>query len=92
MNFLTHGISFSCTGSDHVIFQQKTETIHVSWLQLLLHSQPVGLGLLVELLTNGAEHQSDILADARDFASDAFVVLPLLHRANFFSGFPARRL
>ena len=48
--------------------------------------------LLVELLTSGAEHPSDILADARDFASDAFEVLPLLHRANFFSGFPARRL
>ena len=38
-----------------------------------------GFGLLVELVTSGAELSSDILADARDCASDAFEVLPLLH-------------
>ena len=35
---------------------------------------------------------ADILADARDFARNAFEFLSLLHRANFFSGFPARHL
>ena len=58
----------------------------------MFNSQTVGFGLLLELLTNDAELAADILADARDFAADAFEVLSLLHLANFFSGFPARRL
>ena len=37
-------------------------------------SRPVGLGLLVELLTNGAEHHAGILAHARDLAFGAFAV------------------
>ena len=72
--------------TDNVILQQESEPTHVSIFQLLLHSQPVGLGLLVELLISGAEHPADIVADAHDFAFDAFEVLPLPHRANFFSG------
>ena len=60
--------------------------------QLLLYSQPVGLGLLVEILTRGAKHPADILASARDFAFDAFEVWSLLHRANFFSGVPSNAL
>ena len=56
--------------------------------QLLLHSQPVGLGLLVGLQTSTVEHPADILEDVHDVAVDAFQVLPLIHRANFFSGFP----
>ena len=53
----------------------------------------LGLGLMVEHLTSGAEHFADILADARGFAFDASEVLPpLLHRANFFFGIPLRRL
>ena len=46
--------------------------------QILLNSPPVGLGLIGELLASGAAHPADILADARDFASDAFEVLALL--------------
>ena len=38
---------------------------------------PVGLRLLVELLTKSAELPADSLADVRDFAFDAFEVLPL---------------
>ena len=47
--------------------------------QLLLYSQPVGLGLHVELLTSGVELPTDICADARDFAFDTFEVRNLLH-------------
>ena len=56
MNFRTHQICLSCTDSDSAILRQETETIHVSSFQLLLHSQPVGLGLglLFELLSSGA--------------------------------------
>ena len=84
----------SYADSDDAILQQETETetIHVSNFQLLLYCQPVGPGLLVELLTSAAEHHGDILADARDFDSDTFEVLSLFHRASFFSGFPVRRL
>ena len=39
-----------------------------------MFSQPVGLGLLVELQTSGVEHPADILADARCFVFDAFEV------------------
>ena len=45
---------------------------------LLLFSQPAGLGLLVETLTRGFEHSADILANVREFAFDAFDVMPLL--------------
>ena len=69
----------SYTDSDNVTPQKETETIHVSNVQLLLRSQRVELGLLIEVLTSGVEHPADILADARDFAYDAFEVLPLLH-------------
>ena len=79
MNFRTRQICLSFTESDNVILQQATETIHASNFQHPLYSQPVGLGLLVEHLTSGAEHPTDILADARDLAFDAFEVLPLLH-------------
>ena len=75
-----------------MIRQQETETTHVSKLQLLLNSQPVGPGFLVEHLTSGVEHPAEIQADARDFDVDALEVLPLLHSANFVSGFPVRRL
>ena len=70
----------------------ETDSTHVSTFPFLLYSQPVGLGLLVGLLTSGVEHPAGFLADARDFASDAFEILSLLHRVNFFSGFPVRRL
>ena len=40
---------------DKMILQQEIETIHASNVHLLLYSQPVGLGLLVELLTSGVE-------------------------------------
>ena len=73
MNFGTHQIYLSFTDSDTVILQHKTETIHVSICPLLLNSQPA------EIVTSGVEHSADILADARDFALDAFEVLPLLH-------------
>ena len=69
----------SYTDPDNVTLQQETETIHVSNVQLLLRSQRVELGLLIEVLTSGVEHPADILAHARDFAFDAFDVLPLLH-------------
>ena len=63
---------------------------HVSKFQTLLYSQTVRIGLLVELLTSGAEHRADILADARDFAFDAIDVLPLRKfRLWFFSASPA---
>ena len=74
-----------------MILQQTIETTHVSNVQFLLYSQPVALGLLVELLTSGVEYPAEILADPRDFAFDAFEVQSLLHGANF-SGFPERRL
>ena len=48
--------------SDYV---QQSATIRVSKCQLLLFSEPFGLGLLVELLTRGVA--AAILADARDF-------------------------
>ena len=55
-----------------MILQQETETTHVSKFQILPFSQPVGLGHHVELQTSGVEHRADVLADARDFASDTF--------------------
>ena len=79
MNFRTHQICSSTKDSDDAILLQETDTIHVSNSQLLLHLQPVGLGLLVELLTSGAEHPADVLANARDFAFNASEALPLLH-------------
>ena len=66
MKFRTRQICLCYTDSDNAILQQDTETIHVSNLQPLLHSQPVGFGLHVELLANGAELHADILARARD--------------------------
>ena len=57
--------------------------------QISFYSQPVRLGLPV---APGVEHLADILADARALAFDAFEVLPLLHRAHFFSVCPVRRL
>ena len=89
MNSRTHQISLSYTDSENVVLQQETETTHVAKLELLLYSQPVRLGLPIE---PGVEHLADILADARALACDAFEVLPLLHRAHFFSGCPVRRL
>ena len=53
--------------SGNVILQQQTGTTHVSTFQLLLCSPPVGLGLLVGLLTSGVEHPANIVADAHDF-------------------------
>ena len=79
VNFRTHQICLSRTDSDNAILQRKSETTHVSNFQRLLHSQPVGLELLVELLTHGADLPADILADARDCASDVFEALNLLH-------------
>ena len=73
-----------------MILPQETETTLVSNCQLLLYSQPAGL--LVELVTSGVEHPDDMLANARDFAFDAFELLPLLHRANVFSGFSSASL
>ena len=55
INFPTHQICFSCTDSDIAILQRETETIRDSKFQLLHNSQPVAFGLLVALLTNGAE-------------------------------------
>ena len=83
LNFQTHQICLSFSDSEKVIRQQETETIHVSMFTLLLYLQPVGLGLLVQLLTSGVQHSADILADARDFAFHAFQVQ---------TGFPMRRL
>ena len=80
-----------CTSSDNVIRQRETETPHASDFQHFLYSRPIGLGLLVEILTSGAEHHAGILADVRDIAFDALEVLPLLHRSNLFSGFPMSR-
>ena len=71
MNFRPHQICLSCTDDDNAVLQQETETIHVSDFQLL-HSQPVGLGLLVELLTRAVERSAVILADVRNFAFDTF--------------------
>ena len=48
-----------------MILHQEAATIHVSNFQLLPNSQPVELGLLVELLTRGV---AQLAADARDFA------------------------
>ena len=62
----------SYTDVDTVILQQETKTIHVSKFELHLYSQPVGLGLLVELLTNGVERLAGILEHVRNFAFDAF--------------------
>ena len=62
MNFRTNQICLSSSDSEHVIPQHETETTHVSNFQLL-HSQPVGLGHLVELLTNGVEPPGDIHAE-----------------------------
>ena len=67
MHFRTHQFCLSYTDSGNAILQQGTEKIHVSIVQLLLNSQPVGLGNLVELLTTGAEQPANIPADARDF-------------------------
>ena len=62
-----------------MIPQQETDTIHVSKFQLLLHSQPVGLGLLVELSDKWRRTTLvSFMLSAHDFASDAFEVLPLL--------------
>ena len=72
----------SDTSSGNAILQKETETIHVSMFRLVLYSQPVGLGRLIELLTSGVEHPADIFSDAGDFAFDAFEVLPLLHQLN----------
>ena len=63
MNFRTHQMCLSSSDSDHLILQQGTEKLHVSDF---LNSQPVGLGLLAELLTGGVEHPAGTLADARD--------------------------
>ena len=60
MNFRPHQVCLSYTDSDNAVVQQETETIRVSNVQRLLHSQPVGLGLLIEI-------SADFLADARDF-------------------------
>ena len=49
-------------------FQQEAETFLVS-----------GLARLVEIMTSGVERFADVIADDRDFAIDAFEVLPLLH-------------
>ena len=90
-NFRAHQICLSYTDSDNLILQQESETVRVSNVQLLLFSQPVGLGLLVELQTSGVEHSAANLAAVRDLAFDASEVLLLLHWAKFFSGFPVRR-
>ena len=75
MNSRKHQICWMCTDPDSVFLPPETDPLHVSKFPFLLYSQPVGLGLLVELLTSGA----DVLSNARDFAFDAFEVLPLLH-------------
>ena len=64
----------SYTEYDNAILQQVTEATHVSIFSTstMLHS-----GL--KLLTSVVEHSADILADVRDFASDAFASLSLLH-------------
>ena len=62
VNFRTHQICLSHTESANVIFQQETETTHVSNFQFVLYSQPVGLELFVELVTRGVEHPADILS------------------------------
>ena len=92
LNCRTHLICLSYTDSDNAFFQQEIATTNVSTFQLLLYSKLVGFGLLVELLTNGAELPADFLADARDCAIDAFEVPSFLHRANLVSCFAVRRL
>ena len=49
LNFLAHQVCLLCTDSDNVSLQLEINSTHVSKFTLLLHSQPVGLGLLVEL-------------------------------------------
>ena len=58
-----------------MILQRDTSCLD---FPLLVYSQPAGLGLLADLLTSGAEHPADILADARDFGFDADEVLLVL--------------
>ena len=82
LNFwLTFGRTRSACREQILIMRSfsKRQTTHVPTFQLLLHSQPLGFGLIVELLTSGAELSAHVLADARDFASDAFEVLSLVH-------------
>ena len=57
-----------------------------------LHSQPVGLGLIVELLAIRAGHAADVLADARDFASDSFEFCRCFVEQTSSLVFPVRRL
>ena len=83
MNFRTHPICLSYTDADTVILQQETKTIHVSNFELQLYSQPVGPGLLVELLANGVERLAGILEHVRNFAFDAFDVLHSASLNNF---------
>ena len=81
----------SYADSDNAILQQETETgtIHVSNFQLLLYCQPVGPGLLVELLTSGAEHHGDILADARDFDFDTYESSAVVSSSKLLLWFPS---
>ena len=55
----------------HQILQQQTDNSR-SKSQLLLYSQLVGLGLLVELQTSGAEHSADIIC------LQMLVILPVM--------------
>ena len=70
------------TDSGNAILQQETETTHVSKLQLLLCSQPFGLGLPVELPTSDVEHSADVRASVRVFA---FVSGVLNNGVKFFN-------
>ena len=60
----------ACRTQILMILQEEAETIRVTFFKT--RNLPVGLELPVELLTNDVEHPVDIVADAREFAFDAF--------------------
>ena len=60
VNLRTHQICLSHTKSENVICQQRQ--LMSQNFQFVLCSQPVGLGLFVELVTCGVEHPADIIS------------------------------
>ena len=81
MNFRTDQTNLSYTDSDTAILQQETETVHDSEFQLLLHSQPVGFGLLVKLPPNSLLIFLQMLM--------AFSLMPLKFCRCFFEQTPS---
>ena len=77
MNVRMLQICLWCTDSDNAICERRRQFKSQNFL-LLLDSLPVGLGILFDYLTSGAEHPADTLADAGDFTFDFVEVPPLL--------------